>query len=77
MAHAFKLKQVVEFLPGPGEAAAERGRHEVTRLLPRDGGEWQYCVRGTSGGVERRVRESQLRALPNPWPALGSPATDG
>jgi hypothetical protein len=77
MAHAFRLKQVVDFLPGPGELAAERGRHEVTRLLPQDGGEWQYHVRGANGGAERRVRESQLRALPGPWSAPRSSATDG
>jgi hypothetical protein len=63
--HQFALGQVVEFLPGLGEAAAERGRCEVTRLLPQDGGEWQYHVRSTDGGTARRVRESQLRPLPS------------
>ena len=63
--HRFAVGQVVEFLPGLNEPAAERGRCEVTRLLPRDEGAWQYCVRSTSvGGHERRVREAQLRALP-------------
>ena len=64
--HSFAVGEVVAFLPGPGEPAAERGRCEVTHLLPRDGGEWQYRVRSTSvGRHERRVREGQLRALPS------------
>jgi hypothetical protein len=62
--HSFALGQAAEFLPGPGEPMADRGRCEVTRLLPQDEGEWQYHVRSASGGAERRVRESQLMALP-------------
>ncbi len=62
--HSFAVGQVVEFLPGPGEPAAERGRCEVTRLLPRDEGEWRYYVRSATSSHERRVREAQLRVLP-------------
>ena len=62
--HRFGVGQVVAFRPGPAEAAAERGRHEVTRLLPQDEGEWQYQIRSTNGGAERRVCESPLRTLP-------------
>jgi len=62
--HSFAVGQVVEFLPRPDEPAAERGRCEVTRLLPRDEGEWRYHVRGATCRHERRVREAQLRALP-------------
>lgn len=76
MAHSFALGQHAEFLPGPGETAAERGSCEVTRLLPQDAGEWQYLVRSSKGNHERRVRESQLRALPSLQPASG-PASAG
>ena len=61
--HRFAVGQVVVFLPGPDELAAEGCRYEVTRVLPRDAGAWQYHVRGACGGHERRVREAQLRAL--------------
>ncbi len=76
MAHRFALGQHAEFLPGPGEPVAERGRCEVTRLLPQDEGEWQYLVRSTKADHERRVRESQLRALPSLQAASG-PASTG
>ena len=59
----FAVGQVVVLLPGPDEPAAEGNRYEVTRLLPRDADAWQYQVRGASGGLERRVREAQLRML--------------
>ena len=62
--HCFAVGQVVEFLPGPNEPAGEHGRCEVTRLLPRDEGEWRYHVRNTTCRHERRVREAQLRPLP-------------
>lgn len=48
--HGFAVGEVVEFLPRPDEPAVESGRCEVTRLRPRDEGEWCYHVRSASGG---------------------------
>jgi hypothetical protein len=33
----------------------------VTRLLPMDGGEYQYHVKVDADGLLRRARENQLR----------------
>ena len=60
MSHAFALGQSVQYFPGPGEIAAERGSYTVVRLLPKDGRDYQYHIKHTVSGELRLVREVQL-----------------
>lgn len=59
--HKYRVGQALAFDAGPAVHAQVPGLYEVTRLMPTDGAELQYRVRGQAGGPERVVRESQLR----------------
>jgi hypothetical protein len=61
--HKFAVDQPVLFIAE--QAALMNGIAEgvVTRLMPMDGGEYQYDVRVKFDNLERRARESQLRPL--------------
>ncbi len=54
--------QPVVFTPGVGEIAAARFpvMATITRLLPRDGAEYQYHIQVVTDGLLRRAQESQL-----------------
>lgn len=60
MTHSFALGQSVQYFPGPGEIAAERGTYVVVRLLPKDGRDYQYHIKHATSGELRLVREPQL-----------------
>jgi hypothetical protein len=66
MSQKFAVGQVVVFTPDAGEVGiiSLPTMATVTRLLPMDGGEYQYHVRVGTDGLQRRVRESQLRPHP-------------
>ena len=58
--HKYKVGQLVDFAPSrPGGATPGR-QYEVIRLLPADGGEFQYRVKSKSEPFERVARESEL-----------------
>ena len=63
MSHKFTVGQAVVFTPDAGEVISDLAtRATVTRLLPMDGGEYQYHVKVDADGLLRRARENQLRA---------------
>jgi hypothetical protein len=64
MAHKFAIGDMVTFFPkGEGQLTSGSTAGKITRLLPMDGGEYQYHVRLEIDGVERRATEDQLRAF--------------
>jgi hypothetical protein len=64
MSHKFAVGQVVMFTPDAGEVGINSlpTMATVTRLLPMEGGENQYHVKVDADGLQRRVRENQLRS---------------
>ena len=62
MSHKFAVGQAVIFTPDAGELINElAAMATVIRLLPKDGGEYQYHIQLAPDGVRRRVWENQLR----------------
>ncbi|HEX2553926.1 MAG TPA: hypothetical protein VHL98_09500 [Microvirga sp.] len=59
--HRLKVKQAVV----PAQSGRERpDTYEIVRLLPElPNGEPQYRIRGRESGVERVVREAEIRPL--------------
>ena len=60
--HKYALGQAVVFSPGPGEIVATVTSGKVTRLLPKEGAEYQYHIQVGLDGQQRRVQENQLRS---------------
>jgi hypothetical protein len=60
--HKFAVGQMVDFLPGPGDANVPRGKYKVQRLMPSETKDLQYRVKHAVDGHERVVLESQLVA---------------
>jgi len=60
--HKFTVGQMVDFLPGPGDANVPRGKYRIQRLLPSETKDLQYRVKHSVDGHERVVVESQLAA---------------
>ncbi len=63
MTHKFKLRQIVRLnQPGFSDSRANSGGiYEVIRLMPADQtGEFSYRIK--SSGIERAVRESEIRS---------------
>jgi hypothetical protein len=61
MSHKFSLGQTVVFTPGYGEVLDTATKGTITRLLPKEGADYQYHVQVDPHGPERRARESQLQ----------------
>jgi hypothetical protein len=60
--HKFAIGQVVDFLPGPGDANVPRGKYRIQRLQPSETRDPQYRVKHAVDGHERVVAESNLAA---------------
>jgi len=61
--HRFKVGQLAYFAPArPGVPTAGR-RYEIVRLLPPEGGEFQYRVKAIGESFERMAKESELTRL--------------
>jgi hypothetical protein len=58
--HRFKVGQFVDFAPSRLGAPASGRQYEIIRLLPADGGEFQYRVKSKSEPFERVAKESEL-----------------
>ena len=58
--HKFAVGQVVDLMPGTGNANIPRGRYKVQRQLPSETRDLQYRVKHAVDGHERVVLESQL-----------------
>jgi hypothetical protein len=59
--HKFSVGEIVVFSPGSGRALAIPARGKITRLLPKEGIEYQYHIQFGPEGEQRMARESQLR----------------
>ncbi len=58
--HTFKIGQTVRFLPGGSSFAAKAGDYKIIRLLPPEGGQNLYRIKGIAETFERMARESDL-----------------
>ncbi len=63
MSHKFSLGQAVMLTAGAGAVFNSVAVGKITRLLPKEGTEYQYHIRIEPDGIERRVWESQLRPV--------------
>jgi hypothetical protein len=61
--HKFSLGQDLVFTPGTDFAIRVPARCKVTRLLPKEGAEYQYHIQTEPDGQQRRALESQLRPV--------------
>ena len=59
----FKVGQSVRFSPKKGKLAAGAQAYTIVRVLPAEGGEYQYRTKSMYEAFERIVRESELSAL--------------
>ena len=58
--HKFKVGQMIDFAPArPGVPTSGR-QYKIVRLLPPEGGEFQYRIKSVYEAVERMARESEL-----------------
>jgi hypothetical protein len=60
MTHRFRPGQSVRFCRGYPYRDAADGSYEVTRQLPQDGGDYQYCIKSAREEHERVVKEHEL-----------------
>jgi hypothetical protein len=63
MSHKFSLGQAVVFMPVYGEVLSTATRGTITRLLPKEGADYQYHVQVDLNGPARRARENQLHKM--------------
>jgi hypothetical protein len=63
MSHKFSIGQAVVFSPGAREILNIATRSKITRLMPREGAEYQYDIQVESDDLQRRAREYQLRPV--------------
>jgi hypothetical protein len=63
MSHKFSVGQTVLFTPGDFEVLSVAATGTITRLLPKEGMDYQYHVQVAADGTERRARENQLRIV--------------
>jgi hypothetical protein len=63
MSHKFSLGQAVVFTPDYGEVLSAATKGTITRLLPKEGADYQYHIQVDPDGPKRRARENQLRTL--------------
>jgi hypothetical protein len=58
--HRFKVGQTVSYISGPFGRGRANGIYKVTQLLPAEGDDNQYRIKGATEPHERVVKESQL-----------------
>jgi hypothetical protein len=61
--HKFQIGEDVIYTPGADDITEKEANGRITRLLPRDGTDYQYHVRVEPTGLERRALENQIRPL--------------
>jgi hypothetical protein len=69
--HRFKVGQTIVAPSGGRHALIPRGPHVIVRLLPVVDGDPQYRVRSSADGLDRVVRESQVRLVEETLPQSG------
>lgn len=62
--HSFKMGQMVRFAPGRSNLAATSAEYKIVRLLPPEGGQNLYRIKGVAETFERMARESDLSRKP-------------
>jgi len=58
--HTYKIGQMVHFSPGRASMAATSREYKIVRLLPPEGGQNLYRIKGIAETFERMARESDL-----------------
>jgi hypothetical protein len=58
--HKFKVGQFVNFAPPRLSMPTVGQQYEIMRLLPPDGGQFQYRIKANGESFERMAKESQL-----------------
>lgn len=58
--HKFSIGQNVYYTGGMVGRASSPGSYRVVRLLPPDGGDYQYRIKSVGEAYERVAKESQL-----------------
>jgi len=59
-AHKFNIGQAVYFTGTPTGRSSSVSAYRVIRLLPPDGGDFQYRIKSATEAYERVAKESQL-----------------
>jgi hypothetical protein len=73
MPHRSAVGQSVALLASPNNEFLGSGRYTILQLMPADHGHYPYNVQRVTTGEFRRVRETQLRAIPPPAPIQRAP----
>ena len=58
--HKFKVGQTVDFSPGRGTMASMSRLYKIVQLLPPEGGQFLYRIKGNSEPFERIAGERDL-----------------
>lgn len=58
--HKYKVGQTVTFAPGRSSMQAWSSRYTIIKLLPPEGGQNQYRIKGVSEVFERMAKETDL-----------------
>jgi hypothetical protein len=58
--HKFKVGQTVDFSPGRGTLSSGSRLYKIVKLLPSEGGQLLYRIKGSSEPFERVAREMDL-----------------
>ena len=56
----FKIGQRVSFSPGKLAMSAASSEYKITRILPRESGEFTYRIKSAVEQFERVARESEI-----------------
>jgi hypothetical protein len=62
LSHKFQIGQDVIYTPGVDDVMEREANATITRLLPREGADYQYHFQLQPTGPERRALENQIRA---------------
>jgi hypothetical protein len=61
LSHKFQIGEDVIYTPGADDVMEKEANGRITRLLPREGADYQYHIRVEPTGPERRALENQIR----------------
>jgi hypothetical protein len=61
--HKFKIGQSVSYTSGPFGRGGLSGVYKIMQLLPPEGDDYQYRIKGANEPHERVVKESQLNRV--------------
>src|SRR5438105_4563957 len=67
--HKFKVGDVVTLKPAIGRNVPG-GTYQVTKRLPENQGEFEYCIKNLDEPYARVVREGELSSFPTSYPLM-------